>query len=325
MTAHALLRGIYIPLVTPFDADGHVATRALAGLAHDVLVAGAAGLVALGTTAESATLDRDEKGAVVEVCARVCRQRGAPLVVGAGGNDTRAAAAALQRLARWPEVTAALVPVPTFTRPGPAGVVAHFTRLAADSPVPLVVYHVPYRTGQRLDAATLRTLGQVPGIIGVKYATGGVREDTVDLLADAPPDFAVLAGDDVLVSPMLSLGATGGILASAHLVTGRFVDLAAAWQRGDHATARPLGHALARWSAAAFAEPNPGVIKAVLHARGRIPTPDVRLPLLPASREALDRAGRRLADLEPGATVERPGSAGPSALGRPPRVGHRHR
>ncbi len=325
MTAHTPPRGIYAPLVTPFDADGHVAAHALEVLAHDILAAGAAGLVALGTTAESATLDRDEKDAVVEVCARVCRQRSAPLVVGAGGNDTRAAAADLQRLARWPEVTAALVPVPTFTRPGPAGVVAHFTRLAAHSPVPLVVYHVPYRTAQRLDAATLRTLGQVPGIIGVKYATGGVREETVDLLADTPPGFAVLAGDDVLLSPMLALGATGGIVASAHLATGRFVDLAAAWQRGDHATARPLGHALARWSAAAFAEPNPGVIKAVLHAAGRIPTPAVRLPLLPASREALERAGRRLADLQPDATVERPARAGPSALGGPSRIGHCNR
>jgi 4-hydroxy-tetrahydrodipicolinate synthase len=291
------LAGIHVPLVTPFTARGGVAEDALEALAGEVLDAGAAGIVALGTTAEAATLDAAERTAVVDVCARVCRDRGAALIVGAGGNDTRAAEGALARLARWPEATAALVPVPSFTRPSAAGVLAHFTRLADTAPLPLIVYHVPYRTAQPLDAGALRALGRLPGVAGVKLAVGAVDQDTVALLGDLPPDFAVLAGDDVFVSPLLALGAAGGILASAHLATDRFVTLATAWRDGDLARARHLGHALAHLSAAVFSEPNPTVVKAVLHAQGRIPTPDVRLPLLPAGREAIDATLGRLAEL----------------------------
>ncbi|MFF1777194.1 dihydrodipicolinate synthase family protein [Streptomyces virginiae] len=279
--------GIHVPLVTPFTRGGEVAVEALEALAHEVFDAGATGIVALGTTAETAGLDEAERDLVTEVCARVCGERGAPLTVGAGAGGTRAAEASLARLTRWPEVRAALVTVPPFVRPAAAGVLAHFTRLAEVSPVPLIVYHIPYRTGQPLDAATLRALGALPGVAGVKYAGGGIGEEAVALLGDLPSGFEVLAGDDVYLSPLLALGAAGGILASAHLATDRFAELAAAWRAGDVARARPLGHALARMSAAAFAEPNPAVLKGVLHAQGRIPTPDVRLPLLPASQGAV--------------------------------------
>ena len=298
MTANTSLRGIHVPLITPLTADDRIATGALEQLAHDVLAAGATGIVALGTTAESATLDEGERHAVIEVCAKVCRQRDATLIIGAGSNDTRGSATALARLAAWPNVTAPLVPVPYFTRPQPAGVLAHFTHLAATSPVPLIVYHVPYRTGQQLDAACLRMLGQVPGIAGVKYAAGRIDEHAVELLGDLPSGFAVLAGDDMFVSPLLAIGAAGGILASAHLATGRFVELAAAWLSGDLRRARDLGHRLSCLSAAVFAEPNPTVIKGVLHAQGRIPTPNVRLPLLPTGQEAVHIALRQLAGLQ---------------------------
>ncbi|MFE2928244.1 dihydrodipicolinate synthase family protein [Streptomyces goshikiensis] len=291
------LRGIHVPLVTPFTAAGEIAAEALEVLAHEVLDAGAAGIVALGTTAETAALDEAERDLVTDVCARVCAERGGLLTVGAGASGTRAAEASLARLERWPEVRAALVTVPPFVRPSAAGVLAHFARLTEVSPVPLVVYHVPYRTGQPLDAGTLRALGELPGVAGVKYAAGGIDQDTVALLGDLPDGFEVLAGDDAYASPMLALGAAGAILASAHLATARFVELAAAWEAGDVPRARALGHALARVSAAAFAEPNPTVIKAVLHARGRIPTADVRLPLLPAAGASAARTLRSLAGL----------------------------
>ncbi|MEJ3744306.1 dihydrodipicolinate synthase family protein [Actinomycetes bacterium KLBMP 9797] len=270
------LTGVYVPLITPFDAAGAVALDALADLAREVLDAGAAGLVALGTTAEPGSLTGAERRAVVDVVARVCRDRAAPLLVGASTVE------ALAALRGEPAVTAALCLVPPFLRPGEAGVVAHFAALAAASPVPLVVYHVPYRTGQPLSAGALRRLADLPGVVGVKYAVGGVDAGTVELLGDPPSGFAVLAGDDVFVSPLLALGAHGGILASAHVATGSFVALVDAWRAGDAARARPLGHRLAALSSALFAEPNPTVIKAVLHARGRIPTAAVRLPLLPA-------------------------------------------
>lgn len=229
------------------------------------------------------------RAAVVEVAAGVCRQRSAPLLVGAG------TAGELAALAGRPEVAAALTVVPPFARPGEAGVLAHFRHLAAASPVPLVIYHVPYRTGQPLSATALRRLAGLPGVAGVKYAVGGIDEQTVALLADPPPGFAVLGGDDAFISPLLALGAHGGILASAHVATGWFAELVQAWRAGDAVRARALGHRLVPLARALFAEPNPSVVKAVLHEQGRIPTAAVRLPLLPASptstREAVALAG----------------------------------
>lgn len=290
-------RGIHVPLITPFTADGEVAADALEALAHDVLDAGATGIVALGTTGEPAALDEAERDLVTDVCARVCRERGAALVVGAGASGTRAAEESLGRLKRWPGARAALVTVPAFVRPSAAGVLAHFERLARVSPVPLIVYHVPYRTGLPLDAALLRAVGALPGVAGVKYAVGSLDGEAVALLGDRPDGFAVLAGDDAFLSPLLALGAAGGVLASAHVATARFAELAAAWRAGDADRARPLGHALARLSATLFAEPNPTVIKGVLYAQGRIPTPAVRLPLLPAAPESVEAALRELTRL----------------------------
>jgi 4-hydroxy-tetrahydrodipicolinate synthase len=286
---HAL-SGVHVPLVTPFADDGRIAGAALESLAHHVIERGAAGIVALGTTGEAATLAPEERRQVVDMCAGVCRERGVPLIVGAGSNDTMASARAVAGLAHWPEVSAALTVVPSFSLAGEAGVRAHFERVAAASPVPLIVYHVPARTGQRLSADALRALAAVPGVVGVKHAVGGIDADTVALLADRPTSFAVLAGDDVFASPLLALGAQGAILASAHLATERFAALAAAWRDGHVERARALGHRLATLSSALFAAPNPTVLKAVLHAEGRIPTPDVRLPLLPAPRSTVDAA-----------------------------------
>ncbi|WP_054055770.1 dihydrodipicolinate synthase family protein [Alloactinosynnema sp. L-07] len=276
------LAGIFVPLITPFTADDHVDVDALAGLAHQVIADGASGLVALGTTAEVSALDAGERATVVEVCASVARELHVPLVVGAGGSATAASVRDLAALTR-PEITAAMTLVPPFTRPSEAGVVEHFRVLAEASPVPLIVYNVPYRTALSLSAETVLRIADLPRVIGTKHSVGAVDPATVAILGRRPPGFAVMAGDDVLVSPLLALGAAGGILASAHLRTADFVELATAWRKGEADRARALGHDLADLSAKLFAEPNPVVIKAVLHAHGRIATPNVRLPLLPAT------------------------------------------
>ncbi|MFE5580874.1 dihydrodipicolinate synthase family protein [Kitasatospora sp. NPDC056531] len=276
------LKGIYVPLVTPFAADGSVALDALEKLAYEVLDAGAAGLAALGTTGEPAALTAEERDAVVDVAAAACAARGAQLIVGASGGDTRAVGEALAALAARVPRAAALVTTPSFVRAGEAGTLAHFRALAASSPLPLVVYHIPYRTGQQLSTAALRELAAIGGVVGVKYATGGLDQTAAELLADTPEGFAFLTGEDAFLAPMLAIGAAGGILASAHLATARFVELHEAWRAGDVERARALGHRLTALALSAFTAPNPTVTKGVLHAQGRIPTPDVRLPLLPA-------------------------------------------
>jgi 4-hydroxy-tetrahydrodipicolinate synthase len=299
------LRGLYVPLITPFTDDGELALDVLEKLARDVIDSGAAGLVALGTTGEPATLTGAERHAVVDVCARVCREHGAVLIVGAGSNDTVGTGRALRELAAWPEVSAALTVVPYYTRPSEAGILAHFTVLAASSPVPLIVYNVPHRTGSVLRGQALLQLARIPGIIGIKQAVGAIDHDTITLMAGRPDDFAVLGGDDVFVSPLLALGADGGILASAHVCTGEFARLIAAWHSGRTEQARELGHRLVPLAAALFAEPNPAVIKGALHAQGEIPSPAVRLPLLPARQDTIRVATSLLGQLRAAATVVR--------------------
>ena len=291
------LGGLYVPLVTPFTPEGEVDAVALERLARDAVAEGAAGIVALGTTGEPAFLDDAERVTVIDVCARVRRETGAALVVGAGASGTARSASALAELARWPEVDAVLVPVPAFVRPTEAGVVEHFRELSARSTVPLIVYHVPHRTGRTLTAASLRELAALPGVIGMKHGVQVVDADVVELLADPSPDFAVLAGDDVVAGSLLAVGAAGAVVASAHLHTQRWAEAVVSWQVGDTQRSRELTSPLTRLAAALFAEPNPSVLKAVLHAQGRIASPVVRLPLLAAQPRTVAAALARLSEV----------------------------
>ncbi len=278
------LTGLFVPLVTPFTAAGELASDALDGLAHAVLDDGAAGIVALGTTAEPATLTSAERRRIVDICAGVCMQRGAELIVGTGSNST---AGSIDMLAELdPRATAALTVVPYYTRPSEDGVVEHFRLLAAASPVPLVVYNVPYRTGRPLGAETLGRLARIPNVAGFKHAVGGIDDATVAFLSSMPTDVAVLAGDDLYAGPLLALGARGAILTCANVATRAYADLVTAWRDGPLDHARQLNNRLVPLARALFAEPNPVVIKAVLAAQGRIPSPYVRLPLLPSTAEA---------------------------------------
>jgi 4-hydroxy-tetrahydrodipicolinate synthase len=138
VVAELQLRGVYVPLVTPFDRRGDVDLDALEHLTDEVLSAGAAGVIALATTGEPTSLDDAERDAVVAACSRVCTDRGAGLIVGAGTNDTRTTLARHEALADVPGVIASLAVVPYYVRPSEAAIVAHFQRVADRSPVPLV-------------------------------------------------------------------------------------------------------------------------------------------------------------------------------------------
>ncbi len=282
------LRGVYIPLITPFAADGTVALDAVERLAHEYLDAGCAGLVPLGTTGESTALDADEKRAVIDVCSRVCVERSAELIIGGGTNNTEASAEAVASLADVAGLTAAMCVVPYYVRPSQAGIVAHFTEIARRSPVPVLIYNIPSRTGRLLEAAHLLELARVPNIAGVKQATP-VDPDTMRVLAGAPEDFSVLSGEDPYLFPHVLLGARGTICASAHVCTDRFVALVECALAGKVDEGRAHHEALAAVVDAGFAEPNPSVWKGALHAQGRIPTADLRLPMMAAEAASVDR------------------------------------
>jgi 4-hydroxy-tetrahydrodipicolinate synthase len=290
VTAGRLLEGVYLPLITPFGADGSVAIDAVERLAYESLEAGCTGIVALGTTGEASALDADEQRAIIDSCSRVCNERGAQLVVGAGTNSTAKTVAAVEALAGTPALTAALVVVPYYVRPSEAGIVAHFRAVAAASPVPVVAYNIPVRTGRNLGPRGMLELAQTPNVAGVKQAVGALDDDTLEILAGAPREFSVLGGDDAFLFPTVLMGGAGAISAAAHVCTARFVSMIECGLAGKVDDGRAHAEALLPVVQSCFAEPNPAVFKGVLHAQGRIPTPDVRLPLVPASAPAIDAA-----------------------------------
>jgi 4-hydroxy-tetrahydrodipicolinate synthase len=264
--------------------------------------------------AETPTLADAEQSEVVRICCRVCRNHGAPLIVGAGSNNTARSVVALADLAKFPEVRAALTTVPYYSRPGEAGVLEHFRTLAGRSPVPVVVYNIPYRTGQAVSWRVMRQLAAMPGITGVKHSAGSIDADTIAMMAERPTGFTVLGGDCLYLSPLLALGEDGAISAAAHVCTEAFARLISLWRDGQAAEGRQLGHRLAPLSRALFAEPNPAVIKSVLYRLGEIPSPAVRLPLLAAGPESTEAALQAREVV----TASRSGNSLATADGSPP-------
>jgi 4-hydroxy-tetrahydrodipicolinate synthase len=282
--------GVYVPLVTPFTEDDRVDLGALEALAASMLEAGARGVVALATTGEPTSLTTEERDEVVACVAGVCAHRGGELIVGAGTNDTRTTIARHEALAEVPGVRASLAVVPYYVRPSEEAIVRHFQIVAERSPVPLLLYNIPYRTGRGLGAASLLELAATANVAGVKQAVGSIDADTLELLAGVNEDFAVLGGDDVFLYPLTLMGGRGAVSASAHLCTERFVAMIECGLAGRLEEGRAHAEALLPLTKALFAEPSPAPVKAVLHAQGRIPTPHVRMPLADASPAAAERA-----------------------------------
>ncbi|MEY2473374.1 MAG: 4-hydroxy-tetrahydrodipicolinate synthase [Actinomycetota bacterium] len=286
------LSGLWVPIVTPLDASGEVDLVALGRLARRLLGEGCAGLVALGTTGEPATLRTGERRAVVDVCAEACTESGKPLIIGVGSNCTQSTIDEATTFEGTPALVAFLIVVPYYTRPTAAGVIDHFRAVAAASATPIVAYNVPYRTGRGLSADALLELADSPSIIGLKQAVGALDADTLDLLRRKPRDFQVLTGDDSFIAPTILMGGVGAITASAHVCTDLFARMIDAARSGVSDTAATLGHALLPVVTAGFAEPNPACWKAALYALGEIASPTLRPPMSAAS----DATTRRLLD-----------------------------
>ena len=281
---------VLVPVITPFDDAGNVDEEALERHAEEVLTNGAAGLVAAATTGEATALDAEEHGMVISACARVCAARNAVLIVGAGTYNTRETIARHEALADVPGARASLAVVPYYVRPSEAAVVAHFQAIARRSPVPLIVYNIPYRTARGLGAAALLELAATENIVGVKQAVGGIDADTLQVLAGSPTTFSVLGGDDAFLFPLILMGGAGAIAASANVATEHYAAMIDHGLDAEVTEGRSMAAALLPLTLALFEEPSPAVIKAVLHAQGKIPTPHVRMPLADASPAAAERA-----------------------------------
>ena len=283
-------------LATPFGADGSLDLDGAARLARHVVAAGSDGLVLGGTTGESPTLQGEE---LWELVAAVRDAVGGTvrLTVGTGTNDT---ARSVERTVRATEVGAdgVLVVTPYYNRPSQAGLVAHFSAVAAATDRPVLLYDVPSRTGREIELDTLVTLAQVPNIIGVKDATGRVDKaaDVVLATRGAPGGFDVWSGADEVNLPLLAVGAVGVVSVAAHLAGPEIAEMVAV-HATDPIRARELHLACMPLHRALFLDPNPGPLKAALRARD-LPAGPVRLPLVDADASVTERVVAALTALE---------------------------
>ena len=275
------ISGIWLPIITPF-VDGAVDLAGYERLLAHYLARGVTGIFPLGTTGESPTLDEDEMEAIVDRTVSVVAGR-VPIFVGVGGNATAKVLKTLARLERYP--FAGIVSVcPYYNRPSQDGLRAHFTRIAEATAREILIYNIPYRTSVNLANDTLLRLAELPNIVGVKDSSGNLAQ-SLELLRHRPRGFAVMTGDDASLYTMLAHGGDGGILASAHLRTDRFLEVYQMMRANDHRAARAVWAGLESLVPLLFKEANPMAIKHALWRQGLIGSPECRLPLTQISRE----------------------------------------
>lgn len=291
------LRGIWVPLVTPF-ADGRVDHTALAALVRSFAASGIRGLVACGSTGEAATLSHDEQQAVLKT---VLDNAGdLPVLMGAGGTEQVSTAAACEAVRHWAgqPIAGFLVAPPAYIRPSQAGLLAHFEAVAEASALPVVLYDVPSRTGVRIETPTMLTLAGHPRIVGVKDCSGDL-DHLQAIVSDGR--LQVLCGDDARIFASVCLGAVGAVAASAHVHADRFAELIRRVEANEWAAARALWQRLWPLTMAMFAEPNPAPVKAALAMRGLV-RDELRAPMAragDATRKQLAQALEGLEGLEP--------------------------
>lgn len=283
-------QGIWIPLVTPFSG-GAVDGGALRRLVRHYAAAGVDGLVVCGSTGEAAALDDAEQLAVLDAVLNVAD--GLPVMMGLAGNHQGHVLRRLSAFGTRP-LAGILAPAPYYVRPGQAGASAYFRCLADASRFPLALYDIPYRTGATLDTATLLELAAHPNIAAIKDC-GGSLEKTVALIADGR--LQVMAGEDLQTLSTLCLGGSGIIAAAAHIRPDLFVALYRAVREQRLDLARALFLALAPMIQLAFAEPNPGPVKAQLARQGLL-TDELRAPMPAASAALADRLQAAVAELD---------------------------
>jgi len=290
------LRGVLTALVTPFCGDGAVDLERFRRLVRWQVENGIHGLVPCGTTGEGATLVPEEQEALVAAAVDEAAGR-VPVVAGCGTNDTRRTVE-LARRAIVAGADALLVVSPYYNKPNRSGMLAHFETLCRAVDRPVVVYNVPGRTGQNLGVDLILALARIPGVIGVKEASGNL-EQMASILDGRPTGFAVLSGDDSLALPGVSLGADGLISVVSNEAPAEAAAMIGAALDGDFARARDLHYRLLPLMRANFVETSPVPVKVAMAILGRCGE-GVRPPLGPAeeaTREAI-RAALRSAGIE---------------------------
>jgi len=273
-------------LVTPFGGDGSVDEDAVRRLARRQIEAGVHFLVPCGTTGESPTLSEDERVRIVELVVEEAAGR-VPVLAGAGGYDTREVIQVGGRMQRA-GAGGLLSVTPYYNKPTPEGLYQHYAAIAAAVALPIIVYNVPGRTGVNVDPGTLLRLSTIPGIAGVKEASGNMGQ-ICEVCRSVPAEFVVLSGDDSLTLPVMAVGGHGIISVASNLLPSEMARMVELAERGDFAGARQVHTALMPFMTVNFIEANPIPIKAAMALLGLLEQ-RYRLPMVspqPASREKI--------------------------------------
>ena len=272
-------------LVTPFTRSGALDETAVRRLARRQIDAGIHFLVPCGTTGESPTLSEDERIRVVELVAEEANGS-VPVLGGAGGYDTREVIHTAQRMKRA-GARGILSVTPYYNKPTPEGLFQHYSAIAGEVGLPVIVYNVPGRTGCNVDVATLVRLAGVPGIVGVKEASGNISQ-MVEICGAVPRDFLVLSGDDALTLPLMAVGGRGLISVASNEVPAELARMVEAAERNDFAAARQIHDELLPLMLVNFIESNPIPVKSAMAAMGLLDEV-YRLPMVPPKESSRAR------------------------------------
>lgn len=281
-----MLSGTGVALVTPFKGNGEIDFIALKKLVKHITKGKCDYLVPLGTTGESVTLSDEEKNAVMD-CVIQANDGKLPVVMGLGGNNTQEILWKLERH-DFSGVSAILSVSPYYNKPSQAGIIAHYTLMAQESPLPIVLYNVPGRTGSNMTAETTLTLAHSqPNIIGVKEASGNM-EQIMEIIRSKPKNFLVISGDDGITFPLLAAGADGVISVVANAFPKEFSNMVRHALAGDHKKARDIHYKLLPLVPMLFSEGSPSGIKCALKELGWMED-HARLPVVNVSKALAQR------------------------------------
>jgi 4-hydroxy-tetrahydrodipicolinate synthase len=281
------LKGAMTALITPFDLQGAVDFPALEALVERQVKGGIDGLVPCGTTGESATMSKQEQLDVIRCVVDKAAGR-VPIIAGTGSNDTRKSVEMTQAVSEIPGVDAALVVCPYYNKPNQAMLATHFTRVADEGGLPVVLYNVPGRTVISLTPETIASLADHPQIIGIKEATGDMLFDTRMMeLVRGRDGFALLSGDDFTTMPFVAMGGHGCISVVSNLLPGVMSELVSSAAAIELDRARTLHFDIQRLATILFTNPNPVPTKEVAHLLGWCEA-TVRAPLQGSASDFID-------------------------------------
>ena len=280
------LKGLGIALITPFKQDGSVDFDSLGRLLDYQLKNGADYLVVLGTTGETPTLTENEKDEIKRFIVEKVNHK-VPLILGCGGNCTSSVVEQAKRV-NPAEFDAILTVAPFYNKPSQEGLYQHYKAIAEASPVPVVLYNVPGRTGVNIAASTtLRLARDFENIIAVKEASGNMSQID-EIIENKPKDFVVISGDDGITFPLITLGAVGVISVIGNAFPAEFSKMVRLALNGDYESARKIHRQFSELFSLLFVDGNPAGVKSMLSMMGFVEN-RLRLPLVPTTLTTYDK------------------------------------